>query len=91
MSFFEELKRRNVVRVAAAYLALAWLVVQLVETLFPMFGISDDVARTIVTVVGVGLVPVMIFAWVFELTPDGLKRDSEVDHDSPSALSLIHI
>ena len=85
MSFFEELKRRNVVRVAAAYLALAWLVVQLVETLFPMFGISDDVARTIVTVVGVGLVPVMIFAWVFELTPDGLKRDSEVDHDSPSA------
>lgn len=85
MSFFEELKRRNVVRVAAAYLALAWLVVQLVETLFPMFGVSDEVARTIVTVVGVGLVPVLIFAWVFELTPEGLKRDSEVDHDSPSA------
>jgi len=85
MDFLAELKRRNVVRVGAAYLALAWLVVQLVETLFPMFGISDEAARTIVTLVGVGLVPVLIFAWAFELTPEGLKRDSDVDHDSPSA------
>ena len=85
MKFMAELKRRNVVRAGAAYLALAWLVVQLVETLFPMFGISDETARTIVTLVGVGLVPALIFAWAFELTPDGLKRDSEVDHDSSSA------
>jgi adenylate cyclase len=85
MSFFEELKRRNVVRVAAAYLALAWLVVQIVETLFPMFGISDAVARVVVIVLGIGFIPVLVLSWVFELTPEGLKRDAEVDHDSSAA------
>jgi hypothetical protein len=85
MSFLEELKRRNVVRVAAAYLALAWLIVQIVETLFPMYGISDAFARTVVTLVGLGLIPVVILAWVFELTPKGIRRDAEVDHDSASS------
>jgi len=85
MSFFEELKRRNVVRVAAAYLALAWLVVQIVETLFPMFGISDAAARVVVIVLGIGFVPALVLSWVFELTPEGLKRDAEVDHDSSAA------
>jgi TolB-like protein/Flp pilus assembly protein TadD len=85
MSFLEELKRRNVVRVAAAYLALAWLVVQIVETLFPMYGVSDAVARTVVSLVGLGLIPVVILAWVFELTPEGIRRDAEVDHDSSAA------
>jgi TolB-like protein/Flp pilus assembly protein TadD len=85
MSFLEELKRRNVVRVAAAYLALAWLVVQIVETLFPMYGVSDAVARTVVTLVGLGLIPVVILAWVFELTPEGIRRDTEVDHESAAA------
>ena len=85
MSFLEELKRRNVVRVAAAYLALAWLVVQIVETLFPMYGISDAVARTVVSLIGLGLIPVVILAWVFELTPEGIRRDAEADHDSGAA------
>ena len=85
MSFLEELKRRNVVRVAAAYLALAWLVVQIVETLFPMYGVSDALARTVVTLVGLGLIPVVILAWVFELTPEGIRRDADVDHESDAS------
>jgi adenylate cyclase len=48
MRFFRELKRRNVLRVAAAYVAVAWLVIQVVETLFPVFGPGDDAIRIVV-------------------------------------------
>ncbi len=79
MRFFRELKRRNVLRVAAAYVAVAWLVIQVVETLFPVFNLSDDAIRIVVVMLIIGFVPAAIFAWVFELTPDGLKLDSAVD------------
>jgi TolB-like protein len=87
MSLISELRRRNVLRAAAAYVALAWLVIQVVETLFPLFGFSDAAARTVVIVLAVGFVPSVIAAWAFELTPEGLKRESEVDHDSPAIRS----
>jgi len=83
MLIISELRRRNVIRVAMAYVAVAWLVVQVLDTLAPLFGINDDVARIIVIVLGIGLIPALIFAWVFEWTPDGLKRDSEADHSAP--------
>jgi adenylate cyclase len=79
----KELQRRNVFRVGAAYAVVAWLVIQVVETLFPIYGLSDASIRLVVTVLGIGLLPVVIFAWAFELTPEGFKRDSEVDHTSP--------
>jgi adenylate cyclase len=79
MSLFAELKRRNVFRVGAAYLVAAWLVIQLVETIFPAFGFGDSAVRFTVIILGVGFVPVLILAWAFELTPDGVKRDSQVD------------
>jgi len=82
MSFFGELKRRNVVRVAAAYVAVSWLVIQVVETLFPVFGLSDAAIRIVVILLAIGFVPAVISAWAFELTPEGLRRDAEVDHDS---------
>jgi TolB-like protein len=82
MTFFGELKRRNVVRVGAAYVALSWLVIQVVETLFPLFGLSGAAARLVVIVLAIGLLPALVFAWVFEFTPEGLRRESEVDHDS---------
>ncbi len=82
MFLFNELKRRNVFRVGAAYVALSWLIIQIIETLFPLFGFSDAVARTVVLILLIGFIPAMIFAWVFELTPEGLKRDTEVDRDS---------
>jgi TolB-like protein/lipoprotein NlpI len=79
MSLFSELKRRNVFRVGAAYIIVAWLIIQVAETLFPLFGFGDGPARIVVIVLAIGFVPVLIISWAFELTPDGLKRDSDVD------------
>lgn len=85
MSLFAELKRRNVLRVGAAYVVAAWLVIQVVETIFPAFGFGDAAVRIVTIAFAVGLVPVLILAWAFELTPDGLKKDSEIDHSLASA------
>ena len=79
MSLFHELKRRNVLRVGAAYVVAAWLLIQVAETIFPLFGFDDTPARIVVIVLAIGLVPSVIFAWVFELTPDGLIRDEDID------------
>ena len=84
MSIFTELKRRNVLRVAAAYVAVSWLLIQVVETLFPVFGLSDAAIRTVVILLAIGLIPAVAVAWAFELTPDGLVRDDEVDRASPT-------
>ncbi|MEO8742121.1 MAG: hypothetical protein ABI365_02920, partial [Lysobacteraceae bacterium] len=78
MSFIAELKRRNVIRAAGLYLVGAWLVVQVAGTILPMFGAADWIARSIVIALAVGFLPAMVVAWVFELTPEGLKRDAEV-------------
>jgi TolB-like protein/Tfp pilus assembly protein PilF len=77
-NFFSELKRRNVIRVAGLYLVGAWLVVQVAGTVLPMFGAPEWLPRTIVVLLAIGFVPAVIFSWVFELTPEGLKRDEEV-------------
>jgi len=82
MSILGELKRRNVFRMGAAYVALSWLIIQVAETLFPLFGLSDTAARAVVVIAAVGFIPALIFAWAFELTPEGLKRDADVDRDS---------
>ena len=79
MSLFLELKRRNVFRVGAAYVVVSWLVIQVAETIFPLFGYDDSPARIVVIVLAIGLIPVIIFSWAFEMTPDGLKKESEVD------------
>ena len=79
MSYFADLKRRNVFRVAAAYAVVAWLVIQVVETVFPAFGFGDAAVRIVVIVLVAGFLPVLIFAWVFELTPDGLKKEKDID------------
>ena len=77
-SFFGELKRRNVIRMVGLYLVGAWLVVQVAGTVLPMFGAPEWLPRTIVVLLAIGFVPAVIFSWVFELTPQGLKRDEEV-------------
>ena len=81
MSFVSELKRRNVIRVGVAYIVVAWLIIQVAETLFPLFGLGDGPARIVVIVLAIGFIPVLIISWAFELTPEGLKRDSEVDRE----------
>src|SRR4051794_25248548 len=77
-NFFAELKRRNVVRMAGLYLVGAWLLVQVAGTVLPMFGAPEWLPRTIVVLLAIGFVPVLIFSWAFELTPQGLRRDAEV-------------
>lgn len=78
MSLFAELKRRNVLRVVTAYLAAAWLVFQVAETVFPVIGLGEGALRIVLAVLAIGLLPAAIGAWVFEWTPDGLKRDRDV-------------
>ena len=77
-NFFAELKRRNVVRVAGLYLVGAWLLTQVASTVLPMFGAPDWLPRAVVILLALGFLPALIFSWVFELTPQGLKRDEEV-------------
>src|SRR5881392_1053804 len=78
LTFFAELKRRNVIRMAGLYLVGAWLVVQVAGTVLPMFGAPEWLPRTIVVLLAIGFVPTVIFSWVFELTPQGLKREEDV-------------
>ena len=85
MSLFEELKRRNVFRVGAAYLVFAWLLVQLVETILPAFGFGDGAVRNVVILLAVGFIPALVVAWAYELTAEGFKRDHEVDKSTPGA------
>ncbi len=87
MSFIAELKRRNVLRVAIAYLALAWLLTEVADTLFPAFGIPDWGFRFLVIVFALGFVPALIFSWAYELTPEGLKREQDVVRDE----SITHL
>jgi TolB-like protein len=83
MSLFDELKRRNVIRVAIGYVGVSWLLIQVIETLFSIFDINESIAQTIVIILAIGFIPVLVIAWKFELTPDGLKRDAEADHSAP--------
>ena len=85
MSLFAELQRRNVIRMAGLYLVVAWLVVQVAETLLPIFGAPAWVLKTLVGLLAIGFVPTLVFAWLYELTPEGLKRDGEVPPDQSIA------
>ena len=79
MGIFAELKRRNVVRVGAAYVVIAWLLAQVAEFAFENFGAPEWVLKTFVVVLLLGLPLALFFAWAFELTPEGLKLEKEVD------------
>jgi len=76
MSFFNELKRRNVFRVGIFYVVSAWLVIEVAETVLPIFAVPDGVLRGLVVLLVIGIVPALGFAWIYELTPEGLKRDT---------------
>ncbi len=80
MSFFEELKRRNVVRVGIAYAIFAWLLAQVADLALGAFGAPVWVLQTFLVLLFLGFPLALFFAWAFELTPDGIKRDEDVDH-----------
>ena len=83
MSLISELNRRNVFRVVTAYVIASWLLIQVAETIFPLFGFDNTPARIVVIVLTVGLIPTIILSWVYELTSAGLKRDNDVDPSKP--------
>lgn len=78
MPLFEEIRRRNVHRVALAYIAGAWLVLQVAETLLPAFGLKAEVLRIILIALAIGFLPALILSWKFEWTPAGFVRDAKV-------------
>ena len=87
MSLVGELKRRKVFRVAAGYVIFSWVLIQVVETIFPAFGLDDAAFRMLVIILAIGLVPTVIMAWAFELTKGGLvpeRSAHELTSDKPS-------
>jgi len=82
MSFFAELKRRNVIRVAIAYGVIAWVLAQIAEFAFENFGAPDWVLKSVVVILLLGLPIAIIFAWAFEMTPEGVKREKDVDRSA---------
>ena len=79
MSIFAELKRRNVIRVAVAYTVIGWVLAQVAEFAFENFGAPDWVLKSVVVVLLLGMPLALIFAWAYEMTPEGIKREKEVD------------
>ena len=79
MSLIEELKRRNVFRVGIAYLVLAWVLLQVTDVVVPILVLPDWVAKLVLLLLALGFPVVLIFAWAFELTPEGIKREKDVD------------
>lgn len=77
-SSFAELKRRNLIRMVGLYLGGAWLLTQVASTVLPAFDVSSWALRGLIITLALGFIPALIFSWVFELTPHGLKRDAEV-------------
>ena len=78
-SLFQELKRRNVFRVGLAYLAVAWLVLQAADIVLDNIAAPEWLMQALMLFMVIGFPVVLIFAWAFELTPDGLKKEEEVD------------
>ena len=79
MSFFEELKRRNVVRVGIAYGVATWLLIQMTDILVPTLGLPEWIGKATIFLLLIGFIPALIFAWAFEMTPEGIKREKDVD------------
>ena len=95
MSFLRELQRRNVARVAVLYVASSWLILQTVETIGSLLDLPDWVGKLALLVLGVGLPVALGVSWTYELTPEGLKRDSAVPrseshrHDNAHRINVI--
>ncbi len=81
MSLVAELRRRNVFRVAAAYLVVGWLLTEVLTTILPTLGAPDWASRAVILIFAFGFIPAVVISWFYELTPEGIKRDHEVERD----------
>jgi len=79
MSLFEELKRRNVIRIAILYVVSSWVLLQLADVLSSLLNVPEFAGSIVVMLLLLGFFPALIFAWVYEMTPEGLKREVDVD------------
>jgi TolB-like protein/Flp pilus assembly protein TadD len=80
-NFFAELKRRNVYKVAVAYAVASWLLIQIATQVFPFFEIPNWAVRLVVLILIAGFPVALVFSWAFEITPEGIKRESEIEGD----------
>jgi len=78
LSFYAELKRRNVFRVAAGYVVLSWLLLQVADVLKDTIGLPDIWSRAVLGLLVIGFLPALIFSWIYEMTPEGLKREKDI-------------
>jgi hypothetical protein len=85
LSFYTELRRRNVFKVGIVYFVVAWLLLQVSDTLGPALRLPEWFVSAVAFLLILGFPVALIFAWAFELTPEGLKRDSEGDTAAPIA------
>src|SRR5437016_12719944 len=85
INFFSELKRRNVYKVAVAYIVAAWALAQGIAQVFPVFDVPNWIIRLIVVLIIIGFPIALISAWAFEITPEGIKRTEEADAMPQSA------
>ena len=92
-SFFAELKRRNVYKVAVAYAVVGWLLVQVSTQVFPFFEIPNWAIRLVVLVIIVGFPIALVIAWAFEITPEGIKRTEVADaaHEHSRGKTWIYV
>jgi len=89
LSFFNELNRRKVFKVSIAYLFIAWLVAQVLQLVFESFGTPDWAIKTVLVMLAAGFPFAVFFAWAFEITPKGIKREHEVDRSPPITPQII--
>jgi len=80
-SLLGELRKRNVFRAAAAYLAVSWVLMQLAEITFPALGFDDEAILVLIGLLGIGFVPAVALAWVIEITPEGIKWERDLDRN----------
>jgi TolB-like protein/tetratricopeptide (TPR) repeat protein len=85
MSLVAELRRRSVFRVAAAYLVVGWLLTEVLTTILPTLGAPEWAARAVILIFVFGFIPAVVLSWFFEITPEGVKREEDVDREDPGA------
>jgi TolB-like protein/tetratricopeptide (TPR) repeat protein len=85
MSLFEELKRRNVTRVALLYTVASWLILQVADLLFEALELPTSWMRLVIALLLLGFPLALIFSWLFEVTPEGIRRESDIDRDRPAS------
>lgn len=87
MRLLQELKQRNVFRIAVLYIVIAWLILQVADVVFGIFQLPPWALSLTATLLAIGFLPAIIFAWVFEVTPEGIKLEKDVDRSAAAGES----